>query len=210
MPMLTSLLAAAVLGLLGGAALGFFIGRRHARARHGLVRPGRRPAIPGLREGLAVWVLPGHDLRAPAAAALAARGALGCPTLLLPRPAERSYHRGLSAGPPGLAWLDEERPTSAQVLRAAASICPGGPMLLVVEGAPSLEQVSDDEPADAVLKELVEQREDRQALVILLLEGEQSSLEPTARLVPVDQGLALESGELLLRSEGQGFRLVEG
>jgi hypothetical protein len=174
----------------GALALGFGLGllsRRRVLRISALRRagePGTESALeglPALRGARQLWVVP--DTAAQERLILAATALAAChrPVLLAPAPASRAALEPSDA-PPAIVRLEELRPTVEELLEAARSLAWMGPPLLLVQGADALEEISEGEASDTVVRDLLADCPNSYDLLIIELDTTPMRTEPQARI----------------------------
>ncbi len=146
--------------------------------------PELEPAIEGLpRLGDArqLWVLPDLEQRRSLTVRLAGHVGKHRPVLLVCSERERDAVAP-SLHAPAIAWLSEERPSVEDVLLAARPLAWMGRPLVVVYGAAALEEVAEDEEADEVVAELLQDCPHDLDLLVLELEGQPLRRQPDHRV----------------------------
>ncbi len=135
------------------------------------------PAVHGARQ---VWVVPDEPAHMAVLARVAEHVATHRPVLLVAaEPCLRAVQAQVEA--PSIAWLSTARPTVKQVLLAARPLARMGRPLLLVHGSTSLEQASEEETPDAVVRELIEECPDDMDVLVLELAATPLRLKPTYR-----------------------------
>jgi len=178
--------------LVGGAALGLGFGlgllsRRRALRISPLRRAGRPSQegaledLPALRGERQLWVVPDTAAQERLILRGAGHAAQQRPVLLAPAPASRSTLEP-SAAPPAIARLEEPRPTVDELLEAASSLAWMGPPLLLVQGAAALEETSEGEASDTVVRDLLADCPETCDLLVVELDRAPTRTEPRARL----------------------------
>jgi len=197
--------------LLGSAIASLFFWLVLARRAEGaaLARPAHVPEPP-LPAGIAVplgsqqvWTVPDVAAQRICLVALAAELQARGPALIAPAPADRAaLIEALRSAP--LAFLpSRDRPTCRDLAAAARILEPAGPVTVLVQGAEGLENPARDEPAHAVLEELL--RSCDQALVVVAREGEPLPRPADLRLTWTGDALGFGDGEpVIVRSETGG------
>ncbi len=186
--------------LAGGAALGLGFGlgllsRRRALRISPLRRAGK-PAqevaledLPTLRGERQLWAVPDTSTQERLILAITAHAARHRPVLLAPAPASRATLEPGGA-PPAIARLDEPRPTVDDLLEAARSLAWMGPPLLLVQGAAALEETSEGEASDAVVRDLLADCPPAYDLLVVELDKASTRTEPQARIAAEHPALA--------------------
>jgi len=171
-----------VFTVFGTVLLGFGCGvasaygyRRFSRQRSSLIHLATSGATDGALETprstpSELIVAPDHDSRAAHIERLCEQHGTAGAVLLITSPTTHDSYRTLLANQPLVFTTETRRPTCAVIRAAATRLAQVLPVTVIVEGADALEPPEPDEPASAVLEELLEFF-DRDA-VIIALEGD--------------------------------------
>jgi len=185
-------------GLLLGGLAGWLVARRRrappALSRVGRDRSGAPPDhLPPLPEGAAIWLVPEPGQILGLVEALALSASRERAVLLVPCPQDRGGLAARLPDHPALFWLDEDRPDCDTVLAAAHALPAAARPLILVCGSGALEAPGEDEPADAVVEELLE--ESSLPTLVVMSERDPLPRSPSLRWSAAAGELCLESGE---------------
>lgn len=199
-PVALALLSGTVGALLGGLVVAGLVWRRRSAAGT-LVAVGT-PAtegLPGLPDGPISLEVPDVVDAHVVARLLALRAAESGPVVILPAPETRDRWAAAVAGRPGLSWLARDRPMATRVAAAVRALAGQRPVTLLIEGPDALEEPLEGEPADAVLREVMD--EVQEAARVVMVAPSNDGLSDALALTLDSEGLQGPTGTVVPRSE---------